>query len=244
MPKTKKEYNDADRKAVEKNFCAKKILQEHFKYNPNKAAKRNPVPDKRFKRKNAADNVMKQALAAWGDSSSEPEKETDADDKDALNIELGKAEQTRDDLIVCVVDLKETIDDLENEKKVLTEKITSVEHERDDLVVVVVDLKETIENLSKEKDALVEKVTDVEQERDDLLIVIVDLRETIEELGAECRPGNSDKGKEVASEAHIKLENELNAVRTSLCAELEKNRQLQAELERVKNDLEKSLKWT
>ncbi|XP_070017843.1 uncharacterized protein [Nicotiana sylvestris] len=26
MPKTRKEYNDADRKAVEKNFCAKKIL--------------------------------------------------------------------------------------------------------------------------------------------------------------------------------------------------------------------------
>ncbi|XP_019240158.1 PREDICTED: uncharacterized protein LOC109220150 [Nicotiana attenuata] len=77
MPKTRKEYNDADRKSVEKNFRAKKILQEHFKYNPDKAAKRNPVPDKRFKRKNVADNVVKQALAAWGDSSSESEEETD-----------------------------------------------------------------------------------------------------------------------------------------------------------------------
>ncbi|XP_019233150.1 PREDICTED: uncharacterized protein LOC109213778 [Nicotiana attenuata] len=175
----------------------KKNLQEHFKYNPDKTAKRNPVPDKHFKRKRFADNVVKQALAARGDSSSESEEETSAEDKDALTLELGEAEQTRDDLVVCVVDLKETISNLENEKMVLTEKIASIEHERDDL-----------------------------------------------ELGAECRPGNSDKRKEVASEAHIKLENELNALRTSLCAELEKNRQLQAELERVKNDLEKSLKWT
>ncbi|XP_070022935.1 uncharacterized protein [Nicotiana sylvestris] len=127
------------------------------------------------------------------------------DDKDALTLELGEVEQTRDDLVVCVVDLKESISNLENEKVVLTEKIASVEHERDDL-----------------------------------LVVIIDLKETIEELGAEYRPGNSKKGKVIASEAHIKLEKELTVVRTNLCVEL----QLQVELERVKNDLEKSLKWT
>ncbi|XP_070022773.1 uncharacterized protein [Nicotiana sylvestris] len=82
------------------------------------------------------------------------------DDKDALTVELGDVEQTRDDLVICVVDLKETISNLENEKVVLTENIASIEHERDDLVVVVVDLKETIENFSKEKDALVEKICD------------------------------------------------------------------------------------
>lgn len=111
-------------------------------------------------------------------------------------------------------------------------------------MVVVVDLKETTENFSKEKNALVEKAAITEKERDDLLVVIVDLEETIEGLKEECRPGNSEKEKEVDSEAHIKLENELNNVKTSLCAELEKNRQLQAELEKVKNDLKKSLKWT
>ncbi|XP_019233118.1 PREDICTED: uncharacterized protein LOC109213740 [Nicotiana attenuata] len=139
--------------------------------------------------------------------------EDDDNDEDALTIELGDAEQIRDDLNM-----------------------------KDDLMVVAVDLKETIQNFSKEKNDLVEKVDALEQERDDLLVVIIDLKETIEELKAECKPRNFDKGKEVASEAHIKLENELNAVKTSLCAELEKNRQLQADLERVKNDLEKSLK--
>nr|XP_009759266.1 PREDICTED: uncharacterized protein LOC104211841 [Nicotiana sylvestris]XP_016458232.1 PREDICTED: uncharacterized protein LOC107781927 [Nicotiana tabacum] len=158
------------------------LKQEHFKHNSDKAAKRNPIPDKCFKRKNAADNVVKQALVAWGDSSSECEEEDDAgdnsmmvveseandlvNDKDALTLELGNAEQTRDDLVVCVVDLKETIGNLENEKEVLTERITSVEQERDDLMVVVVDLKETIENSSKENDALVEKVAGIRFQRE------------------------------------------------------------------------------
>ncbi|XP_070004883.1 uncharacterized protein [Nicotiana sylvestris] len=225
------------------------IKQEHSKYNPDKEAKRNLVLDKHFKRKRSADNVVKQALVAWGDSSGESEEETDVgdssmmavesegneydsifalmaqsdddeeddndevnfrdvqrnlksyspkklmslanvlidayhslvEDKDALTLELVEAEQTRDDLVVCVVDLKETINDLENEKIVLTEKIASIEHERDDLVVVAVEYKETIENFNKEKEALVKRVTTIEEDRDDLLIVIADLRETMEE---------------------------------------------------------------
>ncbi|XP_070025686.1 structural maintenance of chromosomes protein 3-like [Nicotiana sylvestris] len=229
------------------------MKQEFSKYNPEKAAKRNPVPDKNFKRKRSADNVVKQALVAWKDSSSESENETDVgdnsmmaveseeneydstfslmaqsddddedddnnevnfrdvqrnlksysykklmslanilidayhslvEDKDALTLELGEAEQTRDDLVVCVVDLKETI---------------FVEH------------KKTIDNFSKEKEALVKRVTEIEEERDDLLVVVVDLRETLEGLGTESKPRNTGKGKEVASEEHIRLEKELKA---------------------------------
>ncbi|XP_070009887.1 uncharacterized protein [Nicotiana sylvestris] len=176
------------------------LKKEYSKYNPEKAAKRNPVPDKDFKRKRSADNVVKQALAAWGDSSSESKDETNAGDnsmmavearvlidayhslvvdKDALTLELGESEQTRDNLVVCVVDLKETICELEKEKFVLTKKIANIEHERDDLVVVVVDHKETIENFRKERETLMKRVTEIEEERDDLLVVIADLRETI-----------------------------------------------------------------
>ncbi|XP_070022252.1 uncharacterized protein [Nicotiana sylvestris] len=39
------------------------LKQEHSKYNLEKAAKRNPVPDKHFKRKRSADNMVKRALA-------------------------------------------------------------------------------------------------------------------------------------------------------------------------------------
>ncbi|XP_075099333.1 uncharacterized protein LOC142176148 [Nicotiana tabacum] len=332
MPKTRKEYTDADRKVVEKNFRAKKILvcgiapdeynrisacedakeilealqtthegttqvkqskiymltiewseemegmlkrgssskpknydlchkcgkpghfikdcpllkQEYSKYNLEKAAKRNLVHDKDFKRRRFADNVVKQALTAWGDSSSESEDEIDAGDssmmavqseeneynsifalmaqsdddeddnnsEDALTLELGEVEQTRDDLVVCVVDLKETICELEKEKSILTKKIANIEHERDDLVVVVVDHKETIENFRKEREALMKRLTEIEEERDDLLVVIADLRETIEGLGTESKLGYSGKGKEIASEEHIRLGNKLKAVRT------------------------------
>nr|XP_009766699.1 PREDICTED: uncharacterized protein LOC104218004 [Nicotiana sylvestris] len=63
------------------------MKQEHSKYNPDKAAKRNSVPDKHFKRKRSADNMVKQALAAWGDSSSEYEEEVDAGDSSMMAVE-------------------------------------------------------------------------------------------------------------------------------------------------------------
>ncbi|XP_016447555.1 uncharacterized protein LOC107772570 [Nicotiana tabacum] len=100
IPKKKRnEYNDADRKAIEKNFREKKILvcgigldeyncisvcqsakeiwKDHYKTNTEKAVKRNQVPDRKFKRIDVADNMVKQALAAWGDSSNESEGEDD-----------------------------------------------------------------------------------------------------------------------------------------------------------------------
>ncbi|XP_070025255.1 COP1-interactive protein 1-like [Nicotiana sylvestris] len=205
---------------------------EQYKQNPDKAGKRNLVPEKRFNRKSAADNIVKQALAAWGDSSSESERESDAEnssmmaveteatkydslfalmaqsdndededdevnfrdvqrnlksysskklrslsnvlidayyslvnDKEILTIELGDAEQSRDDLLVCVVDLNETIANLEQEKEALNERITSVKNERDDLMVVVIDLKETIQGLSSEKHTLEENVASTEEKR-------------------------------------------------------------------------------
>ncbi|XP_070007190.1 sporulation-specific protein 15-like [Nicotiana sylvestris] len=150
-------------------------------------------------------------------------------DKEILTFELGEAEQSRDDLVVCVVDLNKTIANLEKEKEALNEKITSVENERDDMM---------------EKHTLEETISAIEQERDDFLVIITNLEETIEGLNSEHRTVSLGKGKEVASETHIKLEHELNDVKTSLCGELKKNRQLQAKLEKVKIDLEKSLKWT
>ncbi|XP_070010425.1 uncharacterized protein [Nicotiana sylvestris] len=310
---------DLQELAIDELFSNLKIY-EMKKKNKNKKKKkkkkdnkiREPKREKNL-RKDVADNVVKQALAAWGDSSSESEEDDDQadismmaveseaavydsifslmaksdnnendddddevnfldvqrniksyspkklislanilidayhsfiNDKDALIVELGEAEQSRDDLVVIVVDLKETIESLKKEKDALTEKIANIEHERNNLVVVVVDLKETIECVKKEKEVLVERVANIEHERDDLLVVVVDLKEIIEELKRESRSGNTQKGKEVASEEYLRLENELKSVKSSLYAKLEKNRQLQEDLGKVKSDLEKSLKWT
>ncbi|XP_075087564.1 uncharacterized protein LOC142169582 [Nicotiana tabacum] len=194
------------------------LKQDQYKNNFDKAAKRNPVPDKCFKRKNVADNVVKQALAAWGESSSESKEENDHGDssmmaveseatdlingKDALTVELGEAEQTRDDLVIVVVDLKEIIENLKKEKDALDEKIANIEHERDDLMVAVVDLKETLECERKDKEVLVERVANIEHERDDLLVVVLDLKETIGEPKIESRPENSQKGKEICDKGN------------------------------------------
>ncbi|XP_070017871.1 uncharacterized protein [Nicotiana sylvestris] len=157
-----------------------------------------------------------------GDPSSESERESDAEKSSMMEVET---EATK----------------LDNDKEILTIELGEAEQSRDDLVVCVVDLNETIANLEKEKEVLNEKITSAENERH---VIITDLEETIEGLKREHRIVSVWKGKKVASETHIKLEKELTDVKTSLCGELEKNRQLQAELEKVKIDLEKSLKWT
>ncbi|XP_070039270.1 uncharacterized protein [Nicotiana tomentosiformis] len=61
--------------------------QDHYKNNTHKEAKRNLVPNMRFKRKDVADSAMKQALAAWVDSSSESEGEDDQGDTSVMAVE-------------------------------------------------------------------------------------------------------------------------------------------------------------
>ncbi|XP_016458822.2 uncharacterized protein LOC107782451 [Nicotiana tabacum] len=242
----------------------------------DKAAKRNPVPDKRFKSKNVADNIVKQALAAWGDSSRESENDDDQGDNSMMAVEseaaeydsifalMAKSNEDEEDddedevnfldvqrnlkfysqkkLISLSNILIDTYHSLINDKNTLTTELGEIEHERDDLVVVAVDLRETIESLKREKDTLTEIIANIEHERDNLLEVVMDLKETIEELKREGRHEFTQKGKEVASEAHLRLEDELKSVKSSLCAELERNKQLQKDLGRVKNALKKSLK--
>ncbi|XP_070029728.1 uncharacterized protein [Nicotiana sylvestris] len=77
------------------------LKQDQYKKNFDKAAKRNPVPDKCFKRKNADDNVIKQALAVWGDSSSESEEENDHADSSMMAVE---SEATEYDLTFALMD--------------------------------------------------------------------------------------------------------------------------------------------
>ncbi|XP_070020151.1 uncharacterized protein [Nicotiana sylvestris] len=232
VPKGRREYNDIDRKALTTWGGS----------------------SKEFERESDAENISMMVVeteATKYDSlfalmalSDDDDDEEDEDNKEILTIELGEAEQSRDDLVVCVVDLNETIANLELEKEALNKNITSIENERNDLMVVVVDPKETIEGHSNEKHSLEEKIASTEEERDDLLVICADLQETIEGLNREHRNICLGKGKEMASESHILLEKELTAVKTSLCSELERNQQPQSELEKVRNDLEKSLKWT
>ncbi|XP_075087573.1 uncharacterized protein LOC142169589 [Nicotiana tabacum] len=66
--------------------------KDQYKHNTDKINKRNPVPDRRFKRKDATDNVVKQALAAWGDSSSESGKDDEQGDTSMMAVESKTAQ--------------------------------------------------------------------------------------------------------------------------------------------------------
>ncbi|XP_070015570.1 uncharacterized protein [Nicotiana sylvestris] len=244
--------------------------QVHYKHNADKVGKRNLVPDRKFKKRDVADNIIKQALVAVGDSSRESEGDNEKEDTfmmaaerkaakyDSLFALMAKSDEDEEDdddevnffdvqrnlkyysskkLMALANILINAYHSLIKEKDALTKKFATIGYERDNLVVVVVNLKETIECVRKEKEVLTKKVVNIEHERDDLSVVGVDLKKTIEELKKESRLGNTQKGKKVASEAYIKL-----SVKSSLCAELEKNKQLQEELGRVKSDLEKSPK--
>ncbi|XP_070019576.1 uncharacterized protein [Nicotiana sylvestris] len=171
------------------------LKQELFKNHHEKIAKTDPVPVKDFKRKRSADNMMRQALAAWGDSSSESEDEHDTGDSSMMVVEGEKIGHNSTFALMAQLD-----DDEDNGNK--------------------------------------------EKEKSDLLAEIADLRETIVKPWTKSKPESSGKGKEIASEEHIMLENELKAMRFRRCAEIAKNELLQTNLERVKNDFEKSLKWT
>ncbi|XP_070030726.1 uncharacterized protein [Nicotiana sylvestris] len=61
--------------------------QDQYNHNTDKTANRNPIPDRRFKRKDVADNVVKQVLAVWGDSSSESGEDNEQDDTSMMAVE-------------------------------------------------------------------------------------------------------------------------------------------------------------
>ncbi|XP_070002785.1 uncharacterized protein [Nicotiana sylvestris] len=240
------------------------LLKKEFSKNHHeKTTKTNPVPVKDFKRKRSVDNMMRQSLATWGDSSSESEDEPDTGDSSMMAVEGEKTgydstfalmAQSDDDedngnKEVNFRDVQKNLksyspkklmflDDvlitgfhsLVEDRDSLTLELGESEQTRDDLVVAVTDHKKTVETLRKEKS--------------DMLAEIADLRETIVKPWTKSKPESSRKGKEIASEEHIRLESEVKAMRFRMCAEIEKNELFQTNLERVNDDLEKSLKWT
>ncbi|XP_019267121.1 PREDICTED: uncharacterized protein LOC109244479 [Nicotiana attenuata] len=151
--------------------------------------------------KSAADNVVKQALAAWGDFSRESEEEPDAGRSSMM------AMQNEDDSLFALMARSDEDEEDDNDE------LGDAEQSRDDLMVVVVDLKKTIENLSKEKNTLVEKIA-MEQERDDMVVSFDDLREQMEEVTREHnllkkqtkKWMDNTEGEEVVRKAQLELE--------------------------------------
>ncbi|XP_075080257.1 uncharacterized protein LOC142165784 [Nicotiana tabacum] len=187
---------DSSNRSKNYDLCYNKNSPKNYY---EKTAKTNQVPFKDFKRKRSADNMMRQALTAWGDSSSDSEDEPNTGDSSMMVVEGEEIEY----------DSTFALDDGNKEDRdSLSLELGESEQHRDDLVAVVIDHKKTIEIFRKEKD--------------DLLAKITDLRETIVKSWTKSKPKNSGKGKEIASEEHIRLENEVKTMRIRMCAEIEK----------------------
>nr|XP_009600946.1 nucleolin-like [Nicotiana tomentosiformis] len=58
----------------------------------DKTTKMNPVPDRKFKRREVVDNVVKQALVTWGDSSGESESDDKQGDSSMMDVESKAAQ--------------------------------------------------------------------------------------------------------------------------------------------------------
>ncbi|XP_070004335.1 uncharacterized protein [Nicotiana sylvestris] len=148
---------------------------------------------------------------------SDEDKDDDDDEVNFLNIQRNLKSYSQKKLVSLANVFIDAYHNLINDKNILTEKLGEVDHERDNLLVVVIDLKETIEDFKKEKYVIIEKIEKVEHWRDDLLVVVVDIKNIIEDLKKDNNSIkasienciNSSKGKELATKAHIKLENKL-----------------------------------
>ncbi|XP_070025549.1 uncharacterized protein [Nicotiana sylvestris] len=90
------------------------LKQEFSKNYHDKTDKTNPVPFKDFKRKRSADNIMRQALAAWGDSSSESEDEPDTGDSFMMAV---KGEETEYDSTFALIAQSDGDEDNGNKEK-------------------------------------------------------------------------------------------------------------------------------
>ncbi|XP_070056795.1 uncharacterized protein [Nicotiana tomentosiformis] len=62
-------------------------LKDNYKHNADKTVKRNPLPDRKLKRRDVIDNVVKQTLDAWGDFSSESKGDDEQGDTSMMAVE-------------------------------------------------------------------------------------------------------------------------------------------------------------
>ncbi|XP_075083606.1 uncharacterized protein LOC142167341 [Nicotiana tabacum] len=224
--------------------------KDHYITNTEKAAKRNQVPDRKINRRDADDNMVKQALAYWGDSSSESEGEDDQGDSSMMVVDNGSSEY--EPIFALMAKSDDDEEKEEDEVSFLDVQRNLKTYSKKKLMSLANVLIDAYHSLINEKNTLIEEIGDIKQERDDMVVFIVDLKEQVEEVTKENTLMKNQmkewmdtpKGKEVASEAQLELESELKKVKASLVVELEKNRQLHKDLKRVKNDLDKSLKWT
>nr|XP_016476560.1 PREDICTED: uncharacterized protein LOC107798114 [Nicotiana tabacum] len=192
IKKTSGEYAEEDKKAMEKNFHATKILVYGLE----------PKEYDRVSTRNTAKEIWEALQKAYEGTTQVKQDKSNTDDSSTMAVE---GEEIGYDSTLALMAQSDNDEDNDNKEK-------------------------AIEILRKEKT--------------DLLAETADHRELIAKPLTESKPESSERGKEIVSEEYSRLEDEVKALRCRMGAEIEKNELLQTNLEKVMNDLEKSLKWT
>ncbi|KAH0717452.1 hypothetical protein KY285_013483 [Solanum tuberosum] len=192
---------------------------------------------------------VQKALAVWGDSSSDSEESEhpkdvsmlavkgDKDVFDATYSFMAKSDDEEVDEEVTLSDLKQNlhvycVKKLRSLAALLIDSIIELTTENDLM-------NNSLDILHEEKVALVDQMFVVEEQLIVLEAENLELWEKLKMLSEKCGRG---KGK--ASGLQIDLETSLNIAETKLAMALERNNQLEKDLVRVKEELNKSLKWT
>ncbi|KAH0689668.1 hypothetical protein KY289_017026 [Solanum tuberosum] len=208
--------------------------------------RRDQVHDK-SSRTETVDYVVNDALAAWGDSSSDSKKSEHPKDTSMLAV------KDYEDMFDATFDFMEKSDDQEAEEEVTLFDLKQNLHvycvkNLRSLAVVLIDSiielttekdlrNNSLDILHEEKVALVDQMSVVEEQLIILEAKNLELREKLKILSEKC-----GRGKREASSLQIDLETSFNTAETKFSMALEINNQLKRDLVHIKEELNKSLK--
>ncbi|XP_070022831.1 uncharacterized protein [Nicotiana sylvestris] len=210
--KNNKEYTEVDKKAVKKNLCAQKILLYGL----------GPKEYDKISTCDTANEIWKALQIAHEGTTQVKQDKPNTGDSSMMAVEV---EEIGYDSTLAFMAQSDDDEDNGNEEVNLAEDRDSLfleleesEHTREDLVTAFTDQKKTIKILRKEKS--------------DLLAETANQREKIIKPLTKSKLESSERGKEIVSEEYLRLEAEVEALRYRMCAEIEKNELLHANLEK------------
>ncbi|XP_070022898.1 uncharacterized protein [Nicotiana sylvestris] len=131
--------------------------QDHDKINTDKAAKRNSVLDRIFERRDVADNMVKQALADWGDSSSESEGEDDQGDASMMVVD-----NKYESIFALMAEFDDDEDNDEDEISFFDVQRNLKTYSKKKLMSLANVLIDAYHSLINEKNTLIEEIGDIE----------------------------------------------------------------------------------
>ncbi|XP_069152835.1 uncharacterized protein [Solanum lycopersicum] len=218
--------------------------KEHKKHRGDKENKRDLVLGNRV-RKAAADMVVKRALAAWGDSSSDSEDPDEPKDVSMVAVHeeetvfnemfalMAHKENEEEDNQVTLFDMKVDLDKYSLKKlrtlaKVMLDSVIELTFERDTMIA---ELEILTENKGQFEDTM-SRMVSLELKNSKLKNQLCQITEEAENLNG--------KPNSLQAEIQEKLKNS----EKNLSLSLEKNNKLEQDVVKLKKELENSLKWT